>query len=98
MSPAGLKLLEDMRKSRANWKKRDLETLYLGFGFNIRHGSSHDIVVHPLFRELRTTLPRHGEVLKSYVAEAVKMIDRLQALRRETENAARSKGTSQNPG
>jgi hypothetical protein len=72
-----IELLEAMRRSKSNWKRRDLETLYLGFGFEIRHGSKHDIVSHAVYRELRTTLPRHGEVLKTYVNIAVKLADRV---------------------
>ncbi len=42
-----LDLLEQMRKSKSNWKKEDIEKLYKEFGFIIRHGSNHDIVTHP---------------------------------------------------
>ena len=94
MTPNTRKLLEDMRHSKANWKKRDLEALYDSFGFEIRHGKSHDIVVHRVYKTLRTTLPRHSEVLKSYVAIAVKLVDKLLVLQKEAENAKRSQGDS----
>jgi hypothetical protein len=72
------KLLERMRRSKSGWKRKDFDTLYEGFGFTIRSGSSHDIVSHPDFPELRDTLPRHsGELGKSYAKDAVKLVDEL---------------------
>lgn len=46
------KLLEQMKNSKSNWKRADLDTLYEGFGFVIKHGSNHDIYKHPKFPEL----------------------------------------------
>jgi len=71
------KLLEQMRNSKSNWKRTDLDKLYEGFGFIITHGSHHDIVKHPNFPYLRTTLPRHRELAKGYVEFAVKLVDKL---------------------
>jgi len=78
------KLLEQMRASKSNWKRADLDRLYEGFGFIILHGSNHDIVKHPDFPELRTTLPRHRELAKGYVENAVKLVDRLFELKKES--------------
>ena len=80
------KLLEQMRRSKSNWKRADLDKLYEGFGFVISHGGSHDIIKHPNFSELRTTLPRHRELAKGYVEFAVKLIDRLLELQKGVEN------------
>ena len=77
------KLLEQMRSSKSNWKRADLDTLYEGFGFVITHGGSHDIVKHPDFPELRATLPRHRVLAKGYVEFAVKLIGRLLELQKE---------------
>ncbi len=79
------KLLERMRHSKSNWKRADLDKLYAGFGFDILHGSNHDIVKHPRFPQLRTTLPRHRELARGYVEYAVKLIDRLLELQQESE-------------
>lgn len=100
MTSEARKLLEDMRNSSANWKRRDLDSLYEGFGFIIRHGSSHDIVVHPKFRQLRTTLPRHKEVLKAYVRIAVKLVEQLIELQKEAnkKDEEESKGRSGDAG
>jgi len=78
------KLLEQMRNSKSNWKRADLDRLYEGFGFVVSHGGSHDIVKHPDFPSLRATLPRHRELAKGYVEFAVKLIDRLLELRKES--------------
>lgn len=93
MSSKAQKLLEDMRASKANWKRHDLDKLYEGFGFSIKHGHSHDIISHPRFKQLRTTLPRHSrEVLKTYIQIAVKLIDKLSELQKEVHNEEGPKG------
>jgi hypothetical protein len=83
MTSKGQKLLEHMRQSKSNWKRSDLDKLYKGYGFVITHGRNHDIVKHPDFPELRTTLPRHNYLAKGYVEFAVKLIDRLLELRKD---------------
>lgn len=77
------KLLEQMRRSKSNWKRADFDKLYEGFGFVITHGGNHDIAKHPNYPELRTTLPRHRELAKGYVEFAVKLIDRILELQKE---------------
>jgi hypothetical protein len=83
MTSKAEKLLEQMRQSKSNWKRTDLERLYEGYGFIIKHGSNHDIVKHPDYPELRTTLPRHRKLARGYVEFAVKLIDRLLAQQKE---------------
>ena len=78
------KLLEQMRSSKSNWKRADLDKLYEGFGFVISHGGSHDIVKHPGFLQLRTSLPRHRVLARGYVEFAVKLVDRLLELKQES--------------
>lgn len=78
------KLLEKMRNSKSNWKRADLDKLYEGYDFVILHGGNHDIVKHPDFPQLRATLPRHRELAKGYVEFAVKLIDRLLELQKES--------------
>ena len=80
------KLLERMRRSAAGWKRADLDQLYLGYGFKIRPGTKHDIVAHPDYPQLRTTLPRHSSLAKGYISFAVKLIDQLQQLRQKEEH------------
>jgi hypothetical protein len=84
MPSKAVKLLEQMRNSKSNWKRADLDRLYEGFGFIISHGRSHDIARHPDFPQLRATLPRHRELAKGYVEFAVKLMDRLLELQKET--------------
>lgn len=62
MPPEASKLLERMRRSKDGWTRKDLDALYEGFGFKIRHGASHDIVSHEDYPQLRETLPRHRKV------------------------------------
>lgn len=79
------RLLEAMRRSQNNWTRHDLETLYLGFGFRIRRGSRRDIAIHKQYPELRGTLPNHKSFAKGYIHSAVRLIDKLQELRRKEE-------------
>lgn len=79
------KLLERMRNSKSNWKRADLDSLYEGFGFVIKHGGNHDIIKHPNFPQLRATLPRHRQLAKGYVEFAVKLVDQLLELQKESE-------------
>lgn len=75
-----------MRHSKSKWKRSDLDRLYEGFGFIISGGAKHDIVKHPEYPSLRTTLPRHKELAKGYVEYAVKLIDNLNELKHGTIN------------
>ena len=78
------KLLENMRQSTANWKRRDLDSLYIGFGFKIRIGKKHDIAKHPEYPILRATLPnKHPYLANEFIRTAVKLIDQLQQLQGE---------------
>lgn len=79
------KLLERMRASQAGWKRNDLDSLYEGFGFIITSGGNHDKVSHPDFPQLVTSLPRHNRVATYIVKQAIRMIDRLNELRRAEE-------------
>ena len=79
------KLLEQMRNSKSGWKRADLDKLYEGFGFVISHGGRHDIAKHPTFPQLRATLTHHKELAKGYVEFAVKLVDRLVELQKESE-------------
>lgn len=77
------RLLEQMRRSKANWKRHDLDTLYRGFGFEIKSGAHHDIVTHPDFPQLFTALPRHTKIAKYLITQAVKLVDRLLELQKQ---------------
>ena len=76
-SRKALRLLERARRSLSNWRRRELDEMYLGFGFEIRSGAKHDVVKHPKYPQLRTTLPRHGSLAKGYITYAISLIERL---------------------
>ena len=77
MTSKAEKLLERMRRSKANWKRRDLENLLFGYGFQRRHGSNHDVFTHPNLTGAQFVLPRHGAVKKAYISKAIRLIDKL---------------------
>lgn len=78
------KLLQKMRNSSAGWKRADIIALYEGYGFVISTGSNrgakHDKIAHPEFPQLVTFLPRHTELARAYVREAVRLVSQLIAL------------------
>jgi hypothetical protein len=93
MTSKGKKLLERMRRSKADWSAKDLIQLYESFGFIITHGSSHDIVKHTKYPYLRTTLPRHNFLARGYVEFAIKLIDQLLVLeKQEQEHGSADRG------
>ncbi len=90
MSSKANKLLERMRQSKQGWRPHDLVTLYEGFGFIVTHGANHDIIKHPTYLQLRTTLPRHKAINQAYIELAIKLIDTLLALQAEETDEPRS--------
>ena len=85
MNRRAFRLLERARGSKADWKRVDLDRLYKAFGFEIRHGSKHDIVVHPDHPDLRATLTRSDPLAKGYIGWAVVLIERVLARGKEPE-------------
>lgn len=71
------KLLERMRNSKSGWTSQELHRLYRGFGFDVRNGSSHDVITHSAYPSFRATLPRRLKDSTPYVSEAIKMIDNM---------------------
>jgi hypothetical protein len=72
------KMLDKARSSRAGWHRKELESLYFGFGFIIVSSRGpHDKVYHPDHPELITFLPRHNKIGEYNVDNAIKLIDRL---------------------
>ncbi len=82
-----------MRHSKSGWKRRDLDNLYKGYDFVISHGSKHDIVKHPIYPQLRTTLPRHSYLARGYVEYAVKLIEELLILDRKESQSGSEKSS-----
>jgi hypothetical protein len=82
------KLLARMRQTQTGWKRADLDSLFEGFGFVIISGRGpHDKVSHPDFPEiLPTSLPRHSRVHEYIIKQAIKLIDKLEVLKRKREN------------
>lgn len=80
MPDKGKRLLARARRSTADWTRTELNQLYREFGFDISHGSKHDIVKHPKYPTLRATLTRNSPLAKGYVTWAVRMIEQLEKL------------------
>jgi hypothetical protein len=84
MPDKAAKLLEQMRNSKSGWRPHDFRTLFEGFGFIMREGKNHTTYVHPDFPQLIYQIPRHNqELAKGYATDAVKLLDKLEQLRKE---------------
>lgn len=79
------KLLEKMRNSKSGWGADDLHALYVGFGFEFRHGGKHTVYIHPKHTELRATVARHRSLAIGYIQHAIGLIDKLNKLKEEAE-------------
>jgi hypothetical protein len=86
MASSAEKLLERAKQSQSGWKRQELDRLYEGFGFIIRHGRNHDIISHPEHPDLREIVPRHRKVKPPYVRAAVKRISELLSRQEKGEN------------
>jgi hypothetical protein len=71
------KRLQKTRDSKHGWGQDHYEHLLTGFGFIHRDVGGHRVYWVPDHKDIRVSIPRHGE-LKAYVAEqVVEQIDRL---------------------
>ena len=86
MGNRGRILLERAKMSPGGWNRRQLNELYLAYGFIIVARTSHDQAIHPDYPkllQLRATLTRaSGDIHPDYVRTAVKMISLLQEMRK----------------
>jgi len=81
MGDDAVRLLAKARASKAGWHRKELESLYTGFGFIIKSGRGpHDKVYHKNHPELVTWLPRHNKLGEYNIENAIKLIDKLQRL------------------
>lgn len=84
---ANEKLLARMQATQSGWTVNDLESLYVGFGFDFEEGGSHRKYSHPEHRELYAVVPRHRTIKPNYIRYALKTIRRLKEM--EHDNATR---------
>ena len=81
MTKKAAKLLEKMRRSNKNWKRKDVESLYSGHGFIIvTKKGKHDKVYHPKYPHLIAFIPRHNKIGEYVIDDAVNLVDRLNDL------------------
>ena len=74
------KLRKRMSASRSGWRWRDLDRIYIRYGFKKREGNKHTVYSHPDFPQLRATVARHRSLPKGYVTTALRLIARLEQL------------------
>jgi hypothetical protein len=71
-SNSAWKRLKKTRDKKAGWSQDHYEHLLTGFGFAFREGGEHRVYWVPDYKDIRVSIPRHGE-LKAYIAEQVLM-------------------------
>ena len=85
------KLLERMENTQSGWGQNDFEKLFVGYGFNFREGKKHTIYWHPVYLQLKISVPRHND-LKPWVArEAIKLIAELNKISVEEKDGTTNK-------
>lgn len=76
MSKKAWAILKRMQRTKAGFGQKDLETLYLGFGFDFEEGAKHRKYFHPKHHDLANRVGRHDRGLsKGYVDDAIDTID-----------------------
>lgn len=93
MPSSAEKLLERMRRSKSGWKRKDIGSLYEGFGFELHHGAKHDYYKNPDYPALRDTLKRSRTIPEYNVRKAVRLIDKFIAMRDKVESDEDRKGS-----
>lgn len=74
-------LFARMLRTKTGWGQKDLEQLYLSYGFDKREGGNHSVCSHAADpRVLRATVARHGSLAIGYIQTAIKLIRHLKAL------------------
>jgi predicted RNA binding protein YcfA (HicA-like mRNA interferase family) len=74
-----------MSASKAGWHPKDLEKLYVGFGFVYRDKGKHRVYTHPSYPELIATVTRGNKLAVGYIQTALKLLGRLDQLRGTTQ-------------
>ncbi len=68
-------LLARMMRSKSGWGPKDLERLYLSYGFEKREGAKHTVYSHPADPLLlRATVARHSTLPIGYIQTAIRLI------------------------
>ncbi len=75
------RLLERAKRTKHGWKRRDLDALYTGFGFEIEDREKHRYYVHPLYPFLIGSAPKGRDITAGFVADAVRIVGKLIALK-----------------
>lgn len=79
-------LFARMQRTKSGWGQKDLEQLYLSFGFDKREGGNHTIYTHPAAPAvLRATVARHNSLATGYIQTAIKLIRHLKSIEGDAE-------------
>ena len=78
--PTREKRLERARNNPKDVSFDDLRLILIDHGFEIRHGSNHDVAVLP-GTPMKVTIPRRNPVKRPYVEQALEFIDEIESKR-----------------
>ncbi len=74
------KLLDALKRSKADVGFRQLDRLYTSFGFVRREGKRHVIYTHPRHPQLQAAVSRKRSLAVGHVTTAIRLVERAIAL------------------
>lgn len=90
MTSRGIKILSSLKQSKRGRTGKEITRLLTAFGFEARKTKKYDWFTHPDYPErldLKYNLTRSsGELAIGWVAKAVKVVERLLELQKESNN------------
>ena len=79
------KLRGKLARTTQGCRERELHRLYRSYGFEKKEGGRHTIFKHPSYPQLIGIVARHRYLNRSYVTNALKLLDLLDTLEAEEE-------------
>lgn len=79
------KLRSKLARTTQGCRERELHRLYTSYGFEKKEGGRHTIFKHRSYPHLIGIVARHRYLHRSYVTNALKLLDRLDTLEGEEE-------------
>lgn len=79
------KLRRKLARTTQGCRERELHRLYTSYGFEKKEGGRHTIFKHPDCPQLIGIVARHRYLHRSYVTDALKLLDLLDTLAGEEE-------------
>ena len=83
MSMGDEKLRARLARTKQGCRPRELDRLYVSYGFEKREGKKHTIYTHPRYPKLQAAVARHTRLHRFYVQTALTLLADLDVLEQE---------------